>query len=55
MKKLKTTFSAFETEQPQIEILKYNKKYLKTVLKKKARIRNNNKGVINKKKNYVIK
>jgi len=27
MKKLKTTFSAFETEQPQIEILKYNKKH----------------------------
>jgi len=26
MKKLKTTFSAFETEQPQIEILKYNEK-----------------------------
>jgi len=26
MKKLKTTFSAFEAEQPWIEILKYNEK-----------------------------
>jgi len=35
LKKLKTTFSAFEAEQPWIEILKYNKK---KIFKKNKRI-----------------